>query len=394
MREIEFRGKSESHGWVYGGLVVSTEHNGDASYIIEKDGKILNGDKITLIRVIPATVGQYTGLKDKNGKKIYEGDLVAHMDKTCVTTIIDGCFFLKFAEQRGWFAWHVSHDEIEVVGNIHDNPELFGSGMTEIKNQIPQKFQGGEIMVTTTELYDEAHNRLQRERAGNDSTKTLGANVCSPLSAEMDTPEDKSEIQTKEIRTFDCVLVKAGTINCGNGKKITVEKDFWCAIYPVTHGQWEREGKSTYEAYLNEYHPKVNINWYEATEFAGKVGGRLLTETEWEFAARGGIYTHGYEYAGSDDLDKVGWYDKNSNGEIHKVGQKKPNELGLYDMNGNVLEWTSSTCMGEQNYSYGVFRGGCWMSESQYCCVTFRNSCVPSIRNFVLGLRVAFDVDS
>ena len=252
-------------------------------------------------------------------------------------------------------------------------------------------------MVTTTELYDEAHNRLQK--AGNDHTKTLiekmflantWANVCSILSAEMDTPEDKSEIQTKIINGFSCVLVKAGTINCGNGKKITVEKDFWCAIYPVTRGQWSSHMNESC-ANTGDIVPKVNINCYEATEFAERVGGRLLTETEWEFAARGGIYTHNYHFAGSDNLDEVGWYKDNSGDEIHEVGQKKPNELGIYDMCGNVWEWTSSLC--EDLKSYGVVRGGGWGIYSQYCCVATHNIHSLSDCSDSLGFRIAFDLD-
>ena len=158
MREIEFRGKRESGGWGFGDLVGVTEHDGDAYHIVEKDGKITNGDKRTLIRVIPATVGQYTGLKDKNGKKVYEGDRVAIRwnddgeDKEPLIrkiTIKDEygicCWF--GGDQLSNSETYLDGTTLEVVNNIHDNPELKKVKMTiEIKNQITKNYGfNGEV---------------------------------------------------------------------------------------------------------------------------------------------------------------------------------------------------------------------------------------------------------
>jgi len=120
------------------------------------------------------------------------------------------------------------------------------------------------------------------------------------------------------------------------------------------------------------------VNWTEATAFCEAVGGRLLTEAEWEFAARGGNKTRGYIYSGSNNLDEVGWYWNNAGTyayECKPVGQKLPNELGIYDMSGNVWEWVNDWYGSYPNGavtdptvpetgSYRVDRGGGWNNSA------------------------------
>lgn len=99
-------------------------------------------------------------------------------------------------------------------------------------------------------------------------------------------------------------------------------------------------------SYFNgDNRPVEEVSWDDCQEFIAKLNAltgkrfRLPTEAEWEFAARGGNKSHGYMYSGSDDADEVGWHEGNADGATHAVGQKLPNELGLYDMCGNVQEW-------------------------------------------------------
>ena len=119
----------------------------------------------------------------------------------------------------------------------------------------------------------------------------------------------------------------------------------------------------------------------------------LPTEDEWEYAARGGQKSQGFKYAGSNDLNEVAWYRNNADGTTHPVGEMAPNELGLYDMCGNVWEWTETPA-----HSYAsdvkaggtifIRRGGSWWHEAKNCRVSRRYASDHSKKTSGLGLRV------
>jgi formylglycine-generating enzyme required for sulfatase activity len=120
------------------------------------------------------------------------------------------------------------------------------------------------------------------------------------------------------------------------------------------------------------------------TEVASANGYRLPSEKEWEFAARGGTQTNGYTYSGSNNLDEVGWHHENSGGAIYEVGKKLANELGIYDMSGNVLEWCWDATGGSR-----MIRGGDHHGDAVFCTVDYRTSYDPECREEVIGFRVA-----
>ena len=151
--------------------------------------------------------------------------------------------------------------------------------------------------------------------------------------------------------------------------------------------------------------PVECVSWYDCQQFISKLNAltgqhyRLPTEAEWEFAARGGNISRKYKYSGSNILSNVAWYDGNCVLTTHPVGIKSPNELGLYDMSGNVDEWCldwygSYKCSAQTNPagpSIGmnrVLRGGSWGSSDSYCRVSRRKYDTPDSRSGYIGLRL------
>ena len=183
------------------------------------------------------------------------------------------------------------------------------------------------------------------------------------------------------------VFVKGSTFIMGNGAEnkkwahAETVADFSMSRYEVTVGEYKTFCTATGRAMpetpywgWNDHHPMVNVSYNDAVAYcqwlskALGVTYRLPTEAEWEFAANGGTQSKGYTYAGSNDINEVAWYYKNANYQMQAVGQKKPNELGLFDMTGNAWEWCSDWYVGTSvagkitEGSHRVLKGGSSMS--------------------------------
>ena len=124
-----------------------------------------------------------------------------------------------------------------------------------------------------------------------------------------------------------------------------VTQELWTAVMGTTLEEERKKGGGEIGVGEGDQLPMYCVSWYDCQAFITRLNEitgknfRLPTEAEWEFAARGGKHSSGYKYAGSDDPDKVAWYNNENNGQVHKVGTLQPNELGIYDMSGNVWEW-------------------------------------------------------
>ncbi|MEG1644412.1 MAG: formylglycine-generating enzyme family protein [Alistipes sp.] len=217
----------------------------------------------------------------------------------------------------------------------------------------------------------------------------------------------------------ELVFVKGGTFTMGAtseqgydalydekpAHQVTVS-DFSIGKYEVTQAQWEAVMGSNPSLFEGDNRPVEQVNWDDIQEFLRKLNAqssgrhyRLPTEAEWEYAARGGKQSRGYEYSGSNDIDAVAWYNGNADSKTHPVGQKSPNELGIYDMAGNVWEWcqdwygdysssSQSDPTGPSSGSHRVLRGGCWCSSAQFCRVSIRYDSAPDSWNNDRGFRV------
>ena len=190
--------------------------------------------------------------------------------------------------------------------------------------------------------------------------------------------------------------------------RMTTIGDFYIGKHEITQSQWEAVMGGNPSNFKGNNLPVENVSWIDAQEFIGKLNAatgreyRLPTEAEWEYAARGGRQTRGYKYSGSSDVGEVAWYEGNSENMTHPVGTKKANELGIYDMSGNVWEWVSdwfgeyeSTAQtdpkGPDEGTLRVIRGGGWGSYARGVRLSnyFNND--PGYRYNILGFRLACD---
>jgi formylglycine-generating enzyme required for sulfatase activity len=174
----------------------------------------------------------------------------------------------------------------------------------------------------------------------------------------------------------------------------------------VTQALWEAVMGNNPSNFKGSNNPVEMVSWDDCQLFIRKLNQstglsfRLPTEAEWEYAVRGGNKSRGYKYSGSNKLKDVAWYDNNSGSSTHDVKTKQANELGLYDMSGNVWEWCSdwygsydsssqTNPKGSASGSYRVIRGGSWRSNAGFCRVSDRSGGAPDNRDDFLGLRLA-----
>ena len=185
---------------------------------------------------------------------------------------------------------------------------------------------------------------------------------------------------------------------------VTLSSYYICK-YEVTQALWRAVMGSNPSYFKGDNLPVESVSWNDCQTFINRLNSytgrnfRLPTEAEWEFAARGGNYSRHYKYSGSNYIGDVAWYGDNSGNRTHPVGTKQANELGLYDMSGNVWEWCSdwygsyssysqSNPTGPNSGSYRVLRGGCWYSFARYCRSSFRFCGTPGDGHDFLGLRL------
>lgn len=204
------------------------------------------------------------------------------------------------------------------------------------------------------------------------------------------------------------------------GKHCVILKDYYIGKYEVTQELWQvvMGYNNSYFKHAHHYnyspktHPVEMVTWNEVQVFLKKLNEitgkkyRLPTEAEWEFAANGGIQYVYAPYSGSYDIDSVCWYFDNGSQHSHVIGTKKPNNLGIYDMSGNLREWCNDwydeyyyqsdsiviNPQGAQTGTKRVIRGGSWGLNEKHCTISYRSAIPPDSANIDMGFRLALDI--
>ncbi len=261
--------------------------------------------------------------------------------------------------------------------------------------------------------------------AGCSKTPTPKSVSATPDTAALsvDTPPaDASAFSETAVggQSFEMAFVAGGTFTMGCAAEqdsdcddderpahsVTLS-DYYIGKREVTQGLWKAvTGGNPSHFTRSDNLPVESVSWNEVNAFIDKLNRktgrtyRLPTEAEWEYAARGGNKSGGYKYSGSNTLGSVAWHCYNSGNKTHEVGTKAPNELGIYDMSGNVWEWTGdwygdygsdaqTNPIGPSTSSHRVPRGGGWYGDEGYCRVSSRYGYYPDARFSFLGFRLA-----
>lgn len=286
----------------------------------------------------------------------------------------------------------------------------------------------GTVAATAGDAFDKATFRTKMQTIAQSLAKKIAITPTTQATpAEPQKPQQPQQLQnpvsysngmlTVNGVQYCMIKVEGGTFTMGatseqgsdayDDEKPTHQvtlSTYYIGRTEVTQALWEAVMGSNPSKFKGKKLPVENVRYNDCKRFIEKLNEmtgqdfRLPTEAEWEFAARGGNQSHGYKYSGSNYLDDVAWFDENSGSETNTVATKRPNELGIYDMSGNVFEWcrdsyaeyTSSPQTNPRggSGSQRVWRGGGWCCGASYCRVSDRDYISPDNYYGHLGLRL------
>jgi ATP-dependent 26S proteasome regulatory subunit len=332
----------------------------------------------------------------------------------------DECFFMDLPDEK---------ERKEIFELILKKKNKFNEriGMNEI-SQKSEGMSGSEIEKAVNNAIEESFIKETEDIDTRDILKSLSmiskysemnkekVNKIIEISKRINSIKANGIEKSNTKYSEKFALVESGII-ISEEIKIELLYDFYMAKYQITQKEFEMIMGFNPSYFKGDDLPVEQLSWYDAVLFCnmksikeglkpfykisdikkefnniisavveeeGGNGYRLPTSEEWEFAARGGIKSKKYKYSGSNDIDEVAWYYGDSGSISHEVGVKLSNELGIYDMSGNVWEWT--------NTGYGtnrVFRGGSWYDSFTHCEINTWNDSEPGFWFIYVGFRVA-----
>ena len=314
-----------------------------------------------------------------------------------------------------------------IQGNLSVNYKPFGADVYidgKKVGQSPRVFNGILVGSHKVEIKKDGYDTdsktvsiLEGQTAS--LSGVLTTHASSSVSSGSSLTGKTITIPVKDGISIDMVRIGAGTFTMGatpemenpyNDEKptrcVTLTNDYYIGKYEVTQALWQAVMGSNPSNRKGDNLPVEEVSWDDCLEFISKLNRmtgktfRLPTEAEWEYAARGGNKSKGYQYSGSNNLSDVAWYRDNSGYKTYAVGTKQPNELGIYDMSGNVWEWcqdwygeySSSSQVnptGANSGSSRVNRGGAVGNDARLCRSSCRANDVPGTHYSILGLRLS-----
>ena len=286
-------------------------------------------------------------------------------------------------------------------------------GTVKLKGSSPSNLQVAlNKEILSTGKNESTFTKEEQQTAQTDVTSlgesTSIQNIAHQINSTISSfTEERITIPIKEGVCIEMVKVEKGTISFGKGiKGITkfvanVSNDYYIGKFEVTQALWQAVMGSNPAKNKGDNLPVEKVTWTECQDFIKKLNEltgknfRLPTALEWVYAARGGSKSSGYKYSGSNKLSEVAWFDSNSKDKTHPLGTKMPNELGLYDMSGNVWEWCQDLGKSTKKSSkslHGASRilcGGSWSDNAKYCTSLYLDEKPEGFYSIYTGMRLA-----
>ena len=318
---------------------------------------------------------------------------------------------------------------VAILGNLSVNYKPFGADVYidgKKLGQSPRVFNGLLVGNHQVEVRKEGYTTDRKAvMISEGQTANITGNLSSQASDLANNYNSASASGINEISisvkngiTIDMVKVEVGSFKMGATSemqnpwddekpvhKVILTNDYYIGKYEVTQALWQAVMGSNPSNFKGDDLPVENVSWKDCQKFIAKLNRmtgrkfRLPTEAEWEYAARGGRKSRGYQYSGSSNISDVAWYKENSESTTHPVGTKQANELGIFDMSGNAWEWcqdwyssygksSQANPTGAVSGLYRVIRGGSWYCSSRDSRSSFRSYIAPDYRNGYFGLRL------
>lgn len=276
-------------------------------------------------------------------------------------------------------------------------------GMVKLKDSAPSNLQ---VTLSRENVTSKKEVQITFPSHPFTPSNSFSNNIVIPI---------KDGVNIEMVKVEAGPFLMGGTVEMGEAESdetpihsVSFTHNFYIGKYEVTQALWQAVmGGINPSRFKGDNLPVETVSWNDCQEFINKLNSmtnrkfRLPTEAEWEYAARGGIKSKGCRFSGSNNLVDIAWCYINAEEHTHPVGTKMPNELGIYDMSGNVYEWCQDWYGEYRDYAaqvdpigalegeFRVTRGGCFWGIDKHYRASYRAKERPTSRNYLLGLRLA-----